>query len=479
MARELTSVGIDIGTTTTQMAVSRLTLENTAPFGGLPRVEITSKRVVHLSPIAFTPLRDASHIDTDRLADLIASFYRGAGISADDVDTGAAIVTGETARAENARAAVEAVSRAGGDFVVAAAGPDLEALLAGAGAGARELSRTGGRVLTFDVGGGTTNAALFEDGRARDRFALDVGGRLVRAEAGRISFVSPRLAPVLRAIGSDMAPGDGLAGRAGDVLRLCRALARVLARIARGGELGPSERGLWIGHEAARGADLLPARVMFSGGVAEFVYPDPAPGEPDVAAAFARFGDMGPLLGRAIREEFDAAGITVAAAAERSRATVIGAGSHATTLSGSTVFADASRLPRKNVPVLDLFPGAEEDYSALAGRARAEAALFPDGRGALFFRGPERASRADIVLMADQLSQVLEEGDLVLVEHDFAKALGQQLASLGVRGVIVLDGISLARGDYIDVGRPVEGAVPVVVKTLVCPGSAAAGARHM
>lgn len=474
MARELTSVGIDIGTTTTQMAVSRLTLENTAPFGGLPRVEITSKRVVHLSPISFTPLHDGSHIDTGRLAQLVASFYRDAGISAADVDTGAVIVTGETARAENARAAVEAVSRAGGDFVVAAAGPDLEALLAGVGAGARDLSRAGGRVLTFDVGGGTTNAALFEDGRARDRFALDIGGRLVRADAGLVSYVSPRLAPVLRAIGSDMAPGDGLAARAGDILRLARALAHVLVRIARGEELAPFERALWIGHPAQRGGGFLPRRVMFSGGVAEFVYSGGEPGGMDVAEAFARFGDMGPLLGRVIREGFEGAGIGIVAAAERSRATVIGAGSHATTLSGSTVFADASLLPRRNVPVLDLFSGEGEDYGRLADRARAEAALFPDGRGAMFFRGPERASRADIVLMADQLAQVLEAGDIVLVEHDFAKALGQQLASLGIRGIVVLDGISLARGDYIDVGRPVAGAVPVVVKTLVCPGNPSA-----
>lgn len=473
MARELTSVGIDIGTTTTQMAVSRLTLENTAPFGGLPHVEITAHRVVHLSPIAFTPLRDGAHIDTVRLGELISSFYRDAGLAAGDVDTGAAIVTGETARAENARAAVEAVSRAGGDFVVAAAGPELEALLAGNGSGARELSRRGARVLTFDVGGGTTNAALFERGDARDRFALDIGGRLVRAEAGRISYRSPRLIPVMEAIGATISPGDLLADHRDDIVRLADALARTLLGIACGRALEPFESALWIGRPAQRGSAYLPQEVMFSGGVAEFVYPSPR--EMDVEASFALFGDMGPLLGQAIKKLFDGAGIKIAPAAERSRATVIGAGSHATTLSGSTVFIDASLLPRRNVPVLDVFHGGEEDYRTLASRALAEAELYPDRRGALFLRGPERATRHDVVLIAEQLAEIVGEGDIVLVEHDFAKALGQQLASLGKRGVLVLDGISLARGDYIDVGAPVGGAVPVVVKTLVCPGSAGAG----
>ena len=49
--------------------------------------------------------------------------------------TGAVIITGETARKENANEVLEALSDLAGDFVVATAGPDLESILAARGAG--------------------------------------------------------------------------------------------------------------------------------------------------------------------------------------------------------------------------------------------------------------------------------------------------------------------------------------------------------
>ena len=55
----------------------------------------------------------------------MAKAYQSAGISPKTVSTGAVIITGETARKENAREVLSALSGYAGDFVVATAGPDL------------------------------------------------------------------------------------------------------------------------------------------------------------------------------------------------------------------------------------------------------------------------------------------------------------------------------------------------------------------
>ena len=82
-----------------------------------------------------------------------------------DISTGAVIITGETARKENAKQVLAALSDFAGDFVVATAGPDLESILAARGAGIDEYSKEHhNRILHFDIGGGTSNLALYDSG---------------------------------------------------------------------------------------------------------------------------------------------------------------------------------------------------------------------------------------------------------------------------------------------------------------------------
>lgn len=52
---KIKSVGIDIGTTTTQMIVSDLTVRNISPGSLVPRLKITDKAVRYKSNIYFTP----------------------------------------------------------------------------------------------------------------------------------------------------------------------------------------------------------------------------------------------------------------------------------------------------------------------------------------------------------------------------------------------------------------------------------------
>ena len=90
------SVGIDIGTTTTQLVFSDLTLASAARAGQVPRLAITGRSVRYASPILATPLLDAETLDAPGLGALLRAEYRRAGISPAQVETGAVIITGGT-----------------------------------------------------------------------------------------------------------------------------------------------------------------------------------------------------------------------------------------------------------------------------------------------------------------------------------------------------------------------------------------------
>ena len=193
MSETLLSVGIDLGTTTTQMILSRLWVENMADPFAVPRMEITRREIIYKSGIHFTPLLSQDVIDADGIRKIVDQEYEKAGVAPAAIQTGAVIITGETARKENAAEVLSALSGYAGEFVVATAGPTLESILAARGAGADRLAKQKGRyVLHFDIGGGTSNLALFDpDGQLEDTGCLNVGGRLMKfREDGTVSYLA-------------------------------------------------------------------------------------------------------------------------------------------------------------------------------------------------------------------------------------------------------------------------------------------------
>ena len=93
MGKTLLSVGLDVGTTSTQMIVSRLTVENRASSFAVPKIEITDREILYRSPVHFTPLSSETLVDGAALRSLIEREYKAAGITPSDVNTGAVIVT--------------------------------------------------------------------------------------------------------------------------------------------------------------------------------------------------------------------------------------------------------------------------------------------------------------------------------------------------------------------------------------------------
>ena len=86
------SAGIDIGTSTTQLIFSRLTLENRAVSYMAPQIDIVDKEVVYRSPIYFTPLKSPTEIDAEAVKDIVRREYAAGGMSPKDIQTGAVII---------------------------------------------------------------------------------------------------------------------------------------------------------------------------------------------------------------------------------------------------------------------------------------------------------------------------------------------------------------------------------------------------
>lgn len=438
MSERLLSLGLDVGTTSTQMVFSRLHIENKAGSFAVPEMEIENREILYKSPVHFTPLLQGDLVDADALRKIVDAEYAAAGISKEDVDTGAIIITGETSRKENARAVLDALSDYAGDFVVATAGPDLEGVLAAKGAGAVEYSaKTGKTVLHMDIGGGTSNLALIEDGKIMATSCLNVGGRLLKiAPDGVLTYVSP----VLRGI---FPKKVGEVVNREEVHELCEKLVRALEAAAGLRE----ERELTGKLHTVGAAEFVPpenAVISFSGGVADCI---------DEEKPWLAFGDIGPELGRAIKNSRLCAG-QYRLGSETIRATVIGAGSHSAQLSGSTVFYQNIQFPLKNLPVV---------RSVAALRAL-------DGPGVLAMEGLAAPGYRELTALASEILHDFCGGMLVVaIEQDMAKALGQCLAlRLGRNApILCIDRVKLEAESYLDVGAPVGPALPVVVKTLI------------
>lgn len=440
---ELTSVGIDVGTTSTQLVVSSLTVENRASSFAVPQMEITRREILYKSPVYFTPLTDEAHVDGDGIRGIVEQEYRQAGICREQVDTGAIIITGETSRKENARRVLEALSDFAGEFVVATAGPDLESVLAAKGAGAVDYSaKTGKTVLHMDIGGGTSNLALIRRGELVATGCLNVGGRLVRLDdLGKIAWISPALNGVTSLRVGETPKKETLETLAED-------LTRALEMAAGLREPEPLLDKLRT-REAKKALRVTePVVLSFSGGVADCIHGSFS----DLA-----FGDLGPILGRHIRKSRLCQG-EYRLGTETIRATVIGAGSHTTQLSGSTVFCSNVRFPLKNIPVA---AGENLDGAIQAFEEQEEP-------GVMALAGIPSPSYRQVAELADALAARIHGPVRICLEADMAKALGQALAARLPRQteILCLDRVKLSSGSYLDIGAPVGGAFPVVVKTL-------------
>lgn len=463
----LLSLGLDIGTSTTQLVFSRLHITNRAAAWNAPEIVIADKEVLYRSSIHFTPLRSDSVIDADAIREWVDAEYRSAGMERTQIKTGAVIITGEAARKENAAQVLQALSGYAGEFVVATAGADLESVLAARGAGADRYAAVHNcPLIHMDIGGGTSNFAVFDCETLLDTACLNVGGRLVRLTPDRIvTYISPVLKGLCALKPGDLATETALQ----PLIDLLVGALEAAAGLRPADTIAPQLITNRMPQLPATGAVL-----SFSGGVGALLE------RPEQMSPFA-FGDIGVLLARGIFRS-NLMQHKVRISPDAIRATVIGAGSHSTQLSGSTILFQNVPLPLRDLPMVCL-PQAVTQLAPqqMADAIAAHMARMADESGeqpvALAFDGENNPSFERICTLAEgiltgMLPRIRHGAPLVvLTRADMAKALGHALLCRmkPPQRLVCLDGLSPAPGAYLDIAEPIAGgsALPVVIKTLV------------
>lgn len=470
------SVGIDVGTSTTQVVFSKLQMDNAGGYFSVPRVAIVDKEVVYKSEVYMTPLKTDVLIDTDALRDIVAAEFRKAGYRPEDTDSGAVIITGESARKENSDAVLKSLSDFAGDFVVSAAGPDMESLIAGKGSGAWQYSMDHHcRVANLDIGGGTTNVVLFEDGETLARGCLDIGGRLICMNPqGIITKVSPAAAVMAQAAGVSVSVGDRC-----DELKLTAVTRQMAAALNAYLGVGTKDIDAILRQIKTPGSSDFPVpekvqAVFFSGGVADLIYHESA----DTWA----YGDIGVLLGRAIRESRLFTDFQKMEPGETIRATVVGAGTYTTTISGSTITYSDDIFPLKNIPVIKLDEELQEacfagETEPVIRRIQWVLGQNDEEHFILAMPGKRNPGYMEMKRAAASIRQIMDrvqppgEPILLVIESDIAKAMGQMIRQQPdlKRQVVAIDSIHVEDGEYVDMGKPMMNGmvIPVVVKTLI------------
>jgi len=484
--RHILSVGIDVGTTTTQIVFSRLTLAgggggSSAPLvrsqPGLPgQAAIVDKEVVFRSGMHFTPLEGTDIINAAELERILRREYQKAGITPKEVETGAVIITGETAKKRNADAILEALSTLAGDFVVTVAGPHLESMISGRGSGAEAYSREHFTTVTnVDIGGGSANSAVFRQGRMIAAAAMNYGGRILEIDpaSGQIRRMSEPARIIADHLGLPLA--EGITPDLQQLRRVAEGMADLTIELIEG-RCSPLAQRLMLTEPSpvsGRGTTLF-----FSGGIGHYIYEPIAVRTPADAAVH---GDIGPLLAEAIRRHPGLEAYKIRRPPETLQATVMGASTQTVTLSGSTIWAEEAVLPVRNVPVIRAeWPQVPPSRSEVAEAARRAVARWDvptaGTRFALALELPWILDVSSLNDLADGLAvfagehMVAGQPLIVIIEHDYARVLGQTLKDqMNGRPLLVIDQVGLQEGDYIDIGSPVlDGrAVPLSVKTLI------------
>jgi ethanolamine utilization protein EutA len=470
----LISVGIDVGTATSQIVFSRIVLRRLGRELS-SRFVVTERQTLYLSPIHFTPYAaDRERIDDQALGRLVDAAYQEAGISPDHVDTGAIILTGEAIRRDNARAIADLFAAQRGNFVCASAGHNFEALLSAHGSGAVSLSAEREcRVLNVDIGGGTTKLAVAEQGKVLSTAAFHVGGRLLATdESGIISVLEPGGQTLARQVGFELQIGDRVSPA--QIERLADQMAVAVLTLIHDEKPAPEFEQLWL-TPALSGAKSYET-IVFSGGVGEYVY----------GKETKSYGDLGAPLGKALQRRISNGALIwpVAPARECIRATVMGAAQHTVQVSGNTIYrSNDDLLPRKNLQVLRPTADLSDtiDVPTLAQAIASHFQVFDLKEGeaevALVFRwsGPPAAIRIAAFCrgLIEGLPRTLASGRPIYLvfDHDLAGSVGTILKNdFAVKNdILAIDGITLRDFDFIDIGKVLEpsGTVPVTIKSLV------------
>jgi len=466
---ELLSVGVDVGTSTSHLAFSNLILERD-PHSPSRRFNIKERNIIYEGRIIDTPLMDDDTIDMDRLSEFLKEEYQHAGMHRVDIQSGAVIITGETAKKKNAKQLVEFLSNGAGDFVAATAGANFESFLTALGSGATARSKEYRKtILSCDIGGGTSNIAISKHGEILSTSCVSIGGRLLAADSeGIIWRIDEPALKVMETIGLNYKVGDQIPRE--DIERIAAKFAEVLMEVITGPATSSLAKQLMLTDDL-----IFPGKIdeySFSGGVAELIY-----------GGNGSYNDLGPMLAHKINSLTPGLTSPIIEPDNKIRATVIGAGAYSLSISGSSGFMDDQiSFPLKNVPVIRVdIEEPKLSVEHVISETRTSFKRFDLNEGdeivALYFKDPVRAYYPDLELFAKSIEAALPNSInnkipiILIFEKDIACSVGNVIRrETGLKtNLLSLDELILKEGDWIDIGEPLIGdqVFPVTVKSLV------------
>ncbi|MHA2248916.1 MAG: ethanolamine ammonia-lyase reactivating factor EutA [Candidatus Kariarchaeaceae archaeon] len=466
---DLLSVGIDVGSSTSHLVFSNLVLRKDL-HSTSKRFEVVERNIIYEGRIIDTPLLDKTTIDIESLSAFFREEYARAGIQPDQIDTGAVIVTGETAKKGNAKVIVEALSEDAGKFVAATAGPNFESLVAALGSGSTNRSKIYDNVvLSADIGGGTSNIAISSRGNVVSTACVSVGGRLLAITGeNKIWRIDEPARIVMNELNLDYKVGDVIPDE--DIKKIANKFAEVLIEVITGPTKTSLAKLLMMTEDLDFSQEV--DEITFSGGVSEFIFGDEK-----------KYNDMGHILAEEINSFIPKLSSPIIEPANKIRATVIGAGAYSLSISGSTCFLDESLyFPIKNIPVITVNINRNElSEEHVKRKVKAAFTRFDIDEGseivALYLIDPVRAAYARLKLFAQAIeaslpNSIKNEIPVILI---FARDIGNSVGNVIRRetqitdNLLCLDELVLQDGDWIDIGAPlVSGQVfPVTVKSLV------------
>jgi ethanolamine utilization protein EutA len=471
---ELLSVGIDVGSATSHLVFSNLVLVKDEMSPTL-RFDIEERKVIYEGEIILTPLLEDKTIDVDALTAFFRKEYEKAGIDPADIQTGAVIITGESAKKQNARQIAQALSRDAGKLVAATAGPNFESLLAAMGSGATERSKNEGKtILSCDIGGGTSNLAISRNGEVLSTSCIALGGALLAMDSEiRIRQLADPAVKVMKDIGLNYQLGDRILKE--DIGKIASRMAEVLIEVLTGPAKSSLAKQLMVTGDLDFSIPI--DEYLFSGGVAEIIY-----------GRKGRYNDIGSILAKKIHSLIPELKSPLVEPVHKIRATVIGAGAYSLSVSGSSCFMDdrLTALPIRNIPVLRVDVeqrklSLEHVVSRVNMAFQRHDMLEGQEIVALYFRDPVRVNYPELELFAKAMETALpnsiaKELPIVLIfEKDIACSVGKVVRrETGLKtNLLSLDELSLNDGDWIDISEPLVGrqVFPVTVKSLVFPGN--------
>lgn len=465
---KLKSVGIDVGSSTSHLIMSELTLrkDENSPSR---RFKVDKREVLYESPVIDTPLLDKNNINIPELIKFFQGEYENAGITPSDIDTGAVIVTGETAKKRNANEIIEILSEDAGKFVAATAGPNFESMLAALGSGVTNQSKIKqNTILSVDIGGGTSNMAISKNGEIVSTSCVNVGGRLLGIEEEIIWRIDNPAKIIMKELDLNYDIGDKILIK--DLKMIVEKFEEVLREVVNGPASSNLAKELMMTEDLDFSYQI--DEIAFSGGVGELIY-----------GVSSEYRDMGHLLAMKIKENRNKYNASIVEPDNKIRATVIGAGAYSLTISGSTSFSDENiKFPIKNIPVLKV--NVDREFLSIEHvikEIKVAYSKFDLEEGqeivALYFIDPVRAAYKKLKLFAQAIELSLPETIrnnlpiILIFERDIGNSIGNVIRrETSIKeNLMAIDELSLNDGDWIDLGAPlVSGQVfPVTIKSLV------------